>query len=108
MSPLDFKSTKLGRAEARKQVAKIMAQYPEAVFFSKHAIQELMADDLTTVDALNVLKSPASRINQEGEWEKGSFRYRLETTNLMVVIAFQEDGKGLIVVTAWDKRRKGR
>jgi hypothetical protein len=98
----------MGREEARKRVARIMQQHPERVRFSFHALEELEKDDLTTVDALNVMKSPTSKIIREGEFEKGSFRYRLETGNLVVVIAFQQDGEGLAVVTAWDKRKQQR
>ncbi len=84
-----------------------MVQQPENIRFSGHAIKELNADDLTVTDALNVLKSPDARIHQDGEFEKGSYRYRMETTNLVIVVAFSINGSSLNVVTAWDKR-KGR
>jgi len=83
-----------------------MNQHPEKVFFSRHALEELKNDGLTTLDAINILKSPGARIYTEGEFEKGSYRYRLETTNMMVVVAFLELGDGMVIVTAWDKRRK--
>jgi hypothetical protein len=105
MSPADYKEQKLSRNEARKQISKIMNQHPENVRFSRHAIKELKNDDLTPTDALNVLKSPDAKINQEGEWENGNYRYRLETSHLMVVVGFWNDGTGLNVVTAWDKRK---
>lgn len=107
MSPSDYKLEKLNRNEARKLAAKIMSQTPQNVRFSRHAIEELTHDDLTTTDAINVLTSPDSRIHQDGEWENGNYRYRLEISNLMIVIGFWKDGYGINVVTAWDKR-KGR
>lgn len=88
-------------------MSEIVRRFPENVQFSRHALQELENDDLTTVDAWNVLKG-TSRINKEGELVNGSYRYRLETNFIMLVIAFWPDGKGLNVVTAWDKRKKGR
>ena len=107
MSPSDYRGQKLDRQEARKQVSKIISKNPNEVRFSVHATQELMKDGLTTVDAQNVLKSSDAKIHQDGEFEKGSYRYRMETTNLVVVIAFTVDGSGLNVVTAWDKRKGG-
>ena len=84
-----------------------MHLHPQNVIFSRHALEELKADGLTTVDALNVLKSADARILTEGEFVNGSYRYRLETKNIMIVISFWITGDGLIVVTAWDKRNKG-
>ena len=103
----NYRTTKLNRTHARKQLAEIVQRHPESVRLSKHALDELANDDLTTVDAWNVLKSGDARIVDEGELEKGSYRYRLETNFIMLVLAFQDDGNGLFVVTAWDKRRKG-
>ncbi len=107
MSPNDYKDQRLSRNEARKQITKIMGQSPQNVRFSRHATTELENDGLTIMDAINVLKSSASKIVQDGEWENGNFRYRLETSNLLIVVGFWNDGSGLNVVTAWDKR-KGR
>ena len=110
MSPSDFSIERLNRQEARKLIAKIVSKTPHRVRFTGHAVRELMDDGLTETDGWNVLSSPDAKIHHEGEFEKGSFRYRLETTNLMVVVAFTADGTSLVVVTAWDKRkgRKGR
>ena len=107
MSPSDYKDEKLNRNEARKQIARIMSQSPQNVRFSRHAIEELADDGLAVTDAINVLVSPDSKIHQDGELENGNYRYRLETSNLVIVLGFWRDGSGLNVVTAWDKR-KGR
>lgn len=105
MSSIDYKSKKVDKTKARKLVAKIINETPQNVNFSKHALEELKDDDLTTVDAWNILKSSNSKINKEGELEKGSYRYHLETNFIVIVIAFWPNGKGLNVVTAWDKRK---
>ncbi len=106
MSTFDYKTKRLDRNEARKLITKIMNHMPHKVFFSRHALEELKKDGLTTLDAINILKSPGARIYTDGEFEKGSYRYRLETTNMMVVVAFLELGDGMIIITAWDKRKK--
>jgi hypothetical protein len=69
--------------------------------YSKHAMEELLADDLTTVDCENVLRGGVVR---PGEFEHGSWRYRVGTIRITVVVAFRSE-RELVVVTAW---RSGR
>ncbi len=59
-------------------------------------------DGLTTVDVLNIIKSPSAKVLHEGELEKGTYRYRLETGSITVVVAFSSQ-TSLVVVTAWRK-----
>lgn len=105
MSTIDYRTKRLDKAAARKLVAEIVTKYPANVHFSKHALEEMDNDDLCTPDVWNVLKSSDSRIIDEGELEKGSYRYRLETGFIMVVVAFASDGNSLFIVTVWDKRK---
>jgi hypothetical protein len=106
MSPIDYRTIKLNRMEARKRIAQIVALWPERIYFTIHAEQELKNDGLTTADAINVLKTGASRITDEGELHrKGSYTYRLATGNITIVVAFEPTGEGLNVITGWDKRR---
>ena len=65
--------------------------------YSRHAKDEMIADDLTTVDCENVLRGGVVR---PGEYENGSWRYRVETSRVTVVVAFRSDDE-LVVVTAW-------
>jgi hypothetical protein len=69
--------------------------------YSKHAKDEMLDDDLTTVDCENVLRGGVVR---PGEYEHGTWRYRVETSKIAVVIAFRSE-RELVVVTAW---RSGR
>jgi len=69
--------------------------------YSKHARDEMLADDLTTVDCENVLRGGVVR---PGEREHGTWRYRVETSRIAIVIAFRSE-RELVVVTAW---RSGR
>jgi len=61
----------------------------------------MLADDLTTVDCENVLRGGVVR---PGELEHGTWRYRVETSRITVVIAFRSVQE-LVIVTAW---RSGR
>jgi hypothetical protein len=65
--------------------------------YSRHAKDELLADDLTTVDCENVLRGGVVR---PGKFEHGTWRYRVETSRITVVVAFRSEHE-LVVVTAW-------
>ena len=65
--------------------------------YSKHAKDEMLADDLTIVDCENVLRGGAVH---PGEHEKGTWRYRVETRRMTVVVAFRSASR-LVVITAW-------
>jgi len=100
----DFRSHKLNKNQARKLISNIANNFPSHIRFSRHAIEELKKDKLTTSDALNVIKSKDSKILSDPELEHGSYRYRLETSNIMVVISFDSD-TSLVVVTAWRRKK---
>jgi hypothetical protein len=68
-----------------------------SVTFSSHALKELEKDDLTTVDAVNMLRGG---IVEPGEFENGSWRYRVRTARMCVVVAFRSETE-LRIVTAW-------
>ena len=69
--------------------------------YSKHAKDAMLDDDLTTVDCENVLRGGVVR---PGEREHGTWRYRVETNKITVVITFRSQ-RELVVVTTW---RSGR
>jgi len=98
MSSLDYHSTvrePLDPAAARLLVRRILEA--GTLTFSRHALQELGKDDLTTVDAVNVLRGGAV---SPGELERGTWRYRIRTARLVVVVAFRSETE-LVVVTGW-------
>jgi hypothetical protein len=68
-----------------------------SVTFSKHALAEMKADDLTTVDCTNVLRGG---VVEEPEFERGSWRYRARTNRMVFVVAFRSAVE-IVVVTAW-------
>lgn len=87
------------RQEAKKLIQQILKE--GITLFSRHAEEELKKDELSVVDATNVLR--AGTITEEPELEKGSWRYRVRTERMVVVVAFVSETK-LKVVTAWRTR----
>ena len=104
--PKNYRTQRLDRNEARKRISYIVSKAPSSVIISEHARSEAAKDGMASTDIQNVLISPAAKILGNGEFERGSFRYRFETEFMMVVVAFWEDGEGLNVVTTWDKRKR--
>ncbi len=72
------------------------------VTFSRHAQEELGKDDLTTVDAANALRGG---VVGPGELERGTWRYRVRTARLVVVVAFRSETE-LVVITGWRVGRR--
>lgn len=64
---------------------------------SDHARKEMAKDDLDLVDCVNVLRGG---IVEPGELEKGTWRYRVKTNRICVVVAFRSEQE-LRIVTAW-------
>lgn len=85
-------------ATVKKLIVAVMAS--GTLSFSKHAYEEMAKDDLTEVDVRNTLRAGAAR---PGEFEHGSWRYRVETSRLVAVIAFRSETHA-VVVTAWRLR----
>jgi hypothetical protein len=71
------------------------------VSFSTHALQEMAKDQLTTVDCVHVLRGG---VVEPPELREGTWRYRVRTAALYVVVAFRSDSQ-LTVVTAWRNKR---
>ena len=89
----------LDPAVARRLIHDILVS--GTVSFSGHALEEMAKDDLTTVDCTNVLRGG---VVEPGDLEKGSWRYRVRTARICVVVAFRSEQR-LAVVTAWREKR---
>lgn len=103
MSKIDLESrvdvtSRLGKAQARKALSEIFNADPNFISFSKHGLKQMNKRSLTTVDVINVLK--AGMIMDDPELENGSWRYRVQTQKITVVIAFRRPNH-VTVVTAW-------
>lgn len=93
----------MGQLDARV-VKPLLRQILETgtVGFSDHALDEMRKDRLTTVDCVNVLRGG---VVEQGELERGSWRYRVRTNVICVVVAFRSETH-LVVVTAWRIRSR--
>lgn len=80
---------------ARSLIRRILEE--GRVVFSKHARQEMQNDELTAVDINNVLRAG---IIDEPEYENGSWRYKVWTLRITVVVALRSQAE-LVVVTTW-------
>lgn len=85
----------LAPATARRVVRTILGS--GSVSFSDHALAALAADDLTTVDCTSVSRGG---VVEPGELVRGSWRYRVSTARMCVVVTFRS-ARELRVVTAW-------
>lgn len=80
---------------ARRLILRILEA--GTVSFSGHAFAEMRKDKLSTVDCTSVLRGGVVEL---GELERGSWRYRVKTNTICVVMAFRSE-RELVVVTAW-------
>ena len=85
--------------KARRLVREILDS--GQVTFSGHALDALADDELSTVDAVNVLRAG---VVDPAEFEKGCWRYRVRTRRIVMVIAFRSETE-IRVVTAWREMR---
>ncbi|MDD5310086.1 MAG: DUF4258 domain-containing protein [Deltaproteobacteria bacterium] len=68
-----------------------------SVAFTGHAFAEMAKDDLATTDVINMLRGG---VVEPAEFENGSWRHRVRTARICVVVAFRSATE-LRVVTAW-------
>ncbi|MCZ7645586.1 MAG: DUF4258 domain-containing protein [Planctomycetota bacterium] len=98
----DFREP-LSNADARVRIRKILRE-GGAYAFSPHAEEEMAKDGLERTDVLSVLRAGTV---DGGEFRMGSWRYRVRTNTIWVVVAFRSP-RELRVVTAWrDRKRRG-
>ena len=86
-------------AIARKLLRQILAA--GALTYSGHAKREMEKDKLTTQDVVNVLRAG---VVEPSEFERGSWRHRVKTNNICVVVVLVSEWE-TVVVTAWRIRR---
>jgi hypothetical protein len=93
-------TSRLSPGQARKVLAEIFNYNPNFIAFTKHAREQMLKRNLKSGDVLNVLK--AGKILSEPEFEHDSFRYRVETNKIVVVIVFKKPNH-VVIVTSWRK-----
>jgi len=85
--------------EAKKLIREIL-RGGIVTYSQPHAEERMHQRNISTVDCVNVLRGG---VVAEGEYENGSWRYRVFTPRMCVVIRF-EDESMLEVVTAWREK----
>lgn len=85
--------------QARKLISSILSK--GKVVWYDHVKKELVKDDLTEVDAVNVLRG--GKLTEQPEFVRSWWRYRVHTAKICVVVQF-ESATELSVVTAWRKK----
>lgn len=89
----------LSPPEAKRLIRNILAD--GEVVSSKHANDEMGKDDLNMLDCVNVLRGG---VVEPAEFERGTWRYRVHTLRIWVVVAFRSERR-LVIVTAWRAKR---
>ena len=84
--------------EARRLIRQILTK--GVVSPSDHTCREMANDALDLSDCLNVLRAG---VVEEAELCKGTWRYRMRTSRIVVVVAFRGEAH-LRIVTAWRAR----
>ena len=72
-----------------------------SVHFTQHALIEMEKDKITQNEALAVLRAG---VVEPGEFERGTWRYRVRVPRTFVVVALRSQTVA-VVVTAWRVRR---
>jgi len=67
--------------------------------YTDHALEELSADQMASLDCESVLRSG---VVQPPDFERGTWRYRVTTSQMVVVIAFRSRSY-FVIVTGWRK-----
>lgn len=70
--------------------------------WSSHALVELEKDKMIADDAINVLRGG---VVEPAEFENGSWRYRVRTKKIYVVVGFRSETE-MRIVTCWRIKRK--
>ena len=83
-------------AQAKALIREIVTS-GEVTYSKPHAEERMYKWNLTIVDCVNVLRGGAVA---EGEYENGSWRYRVYTPRIRVVVRFESEDT-LQIVTAW-------
>lgn len=86
--------------KAKQLIRSILSQ--GGVNFSPHAEKEMLADRLMEADILCVLRGG---LVEPAEFELGSWRYRVRTNKIFVVVAFRSESE-IRIVTAWRIKRR--
>ena len=92
-------SEPLDPLKAKQLIRRILAG--GGVNFAPHAAKEMSVDGLIESDVISVLRGGLVAFP---EFENGSWRYRVRTNKIYVVVAFRSESE-LRIVTVWRIKR---
>ena len=82
--------------EARKLLRRIL-NVGIVTYAQPHAIDRLKERELSTLDCENVIRAG---VVEEAEWSDGTWRHRVRTQKIVVVVEFLSEEE-VLIVTAW-------
>lgn len=87
-------------SDAKKLIRSIL-KAGIVTYAQPHALERMRERQMDMLDCTNILRG--GKIN-EGEYENGSWRYKVETGKMSVVVTFLAEDE-LMIVTAWREKR---
>lgn len=87
-------------SDARRLIHQIL-KHGDVTYAQPHAVQRMEQREMDTSDCINILRGGAVK---DGEYENGSWRYRVETPKMAVVVTFIDEDE-LMIVTAWREKK---
>ena len=87
-------------SESRKLILHILKN-GDVTYSQPHAIERMEERKIDNSDCINILRGGKVK---EGEFENGSWRYRVETSKMTVVVTFIDENE-LMILTAWRAKK---
>ena len=85
-----------------KNLLRAILDNPGALRYSKHALDEMAKDSIIKPEIHSALR--AGQMTEPPEMENGTWRYRIRTQKLVIVVALRSEAIAT-VITAWKLRR---
>ncbi len=96
-SNIDLES-RLNRGQARKLLSELLSKNPNCYSYGGHFKERLIERKMIMGDIINVLHK--GKIFDDAEFENGQWRYRISTSKMTVVIAFNNP-TSIRLITCW-------
>jgi hypothetical protein len=88
----------LSPTDAKAAIRRILSE--GVLAYSGHARREMSSDEYGPISELDVTNVLRGGVPRPAELENGTWRYRFETSRFVVVVAFRDELRA-VVVTAW-------
>lgn len=105
MSPTSYRTVRLSKQQALKQIRRVIQSDDFSPLISIHAKERMKQRNITISDVLNVLRSLDARISDGELHSSGAYGYKLSTKKYSVVVSFSDDGEGANIVTVMEAKK---